>query len=290
MHSAIPWRRIFASTAVTAALRISSEIPLRADYQSTLQALNPVGYWKLDETTPVPNNLALNSGTAGSLGTGYYLSDGTPASIHPAPGALAGSTDTAAVFGGSPQYVVVPNNAAFNLQGSFTAEAWIQPATDPAGLTSPLSYSQAGNPRNGWFLYQNNVAGHGWDLRMFKNSGLDRALDISGGDVPVPGSWYRIVITYDAAANLTKLYVNGAQVASGTPVGYVPNIDGNFTIGARSDGAFNYVGAVDEVAWYDHTLTAAAITSHYQNGTSASPAVAYDTLVKQETPLLLPAG
>ncbi len=286
MHSAIPWRRTLTSTALTAALWVSSETPLRADYQSSLQALNPVGYWKLDETNSVPNNLALNSGSAGSLGTGYYLSDGTPGLIHPTPGALAGSSDTAATFGGNPQYVVVPNNPAFNVQGSFTAEAWIQPSADPTGLTSPLSYSQAGDPRNGWFLYQNNVASQGWELRMFKNSHLDRSLDISGGDVPVTGTWYHVVVTYDAAANLTKLYVNGAMVASGQPAGYVPNINGNFTIGARSDGAFNYVGSVDEVAWYDHALTATAITSHYQNGTSASPAIAYDTLVKQETPLL----
>ena len=286
MHTAIPWRRILASSVLTAALWVSSETSLRADYQSSLQALNPVGYWKLDETNAVPNNVAINSGSAGSAGTGYYLSDGTPGVIHPVPGALVGSTDTAAAFGGSPQYMVVPNKAAYNLQGSFTAEAWIQPSVDPTGLTSPISYSQAGDPRTGWFLYQNNVDGKGWNLRMFKNSHLDRSLDISGGALPVTGTWYHLVITYDVAANLTKLYVNGTMVASGQPDGYVPNIDGNFTVGARSDGAFNYVGSVDEVAWYDHPLTATAITAHYQNGTSASPAVAYDTLVKQETPLL----
>ncbi|HTH49319.1 MAG TPA: LamG-like jellyroll fold domain-containing protein, partial [Candidatus Limnocylindria bacterium] len=161
-----------------------------------------------------------------------------------------------------------------------------QPAVDPAGLTTPLCYAQAGDPRNGWFLYQNNVAGAGWDFRMFKNSHLDRSLDISGGDVPVAGTWYFIAVTYDAAANVAQLYVNGAMVASGQPDGYVANGNGNFTIGARSDGAFQYNGSLDEVTFYDHAVPAATLLSHYQNGSSATPNITYDVLIKQESPLL----
>ncbi len=118
------------------------------------------------------------------------------APIHPAPGALVGSSDTAVAFTGT-QYVVVPNNAAYNVQGSFTIEGWISPAAEPAGLLCPLSYAQGGDPRNGWFLYQNNVAGAGWDFRMFKNSHLDRALDISGGEV----AEMTIQVNYVAAPN-----------------------------------------------------------------------------------------
>lgn len=285
MQTAIQVRRAFSCAALTAGLWISSEIPLHADYQSSLQALHPVGYWRLEETNVPPRNVAINSGTAGAIGTGGYQNDSVDAPVHPAPGALVGSANTAAAFTGT-QYVVVPNNAAFNAQGSFTIEGWITPAADPAGLTSPLSYAQAGDPRLGWFIYQQNVAGAGWDFRMFKNSHLDRSLDISGGEIPVVGTWYHVAVTYDSAANVAKLYVNGAMVASGQPDGYVPNGTGNFTIGARSDGAFQYNGSVDEVAFYDKAVPAATLLSHYQNGVSASPATAYDVLVKQATPLL----
>ena len=198
---------------------------------------------------------------------------------------MVGSSDTGATFTGG-EWVSVPNNPAYNLQGSFTIEGWISPSSAPVGLTCPLSFAQAGNPRSGWFLYQNNVDGQGWDFRMFNHSGLNRALDISGGALPQVGSWYFITITYDAGSNLATLYVNGGSVASGNPVGYVPNVDGSFSIGARSDDGFGYSGSVDEVALYDHPLTASVIASHYQNGTSSSPSLPYNTLVQQEAPVL----
>ncbi len=277
--------RVAKSFATAALLILPGASILRADYTSTLQSFKPLGYWRLEETVKVPADTAINSGTAGDLGTGFYLLDGTPASSHGAPGALTSGGNKAAAFAGG-QYVVVPSTPAINPSGSFTVEAWIQPAADPAGLTSPLSYAQAGDPRTGWFLYQNNVAGQGWDFRMFKNDHLSRALDISGGDVPVTGTWYHVSISYDTVANLASLYVNGVKVASGNPVGYVPNALGPFSIGARSDGAFGYTGSVDEVALYDKVLPDAVILSHYQNGTSSSPAQAYDALIKSQNPLL----
>ena len=286
MQTAIQVRRAFSCAALTAGLWISSETPIHADYQSSLQALHPVGYWRLEETNVPPRNVALNAGTVGSIGTGTYQGDSVDAPIHPAPGALVGSTDTAVAFTGT-QYVVVPNNPAYNAQGSFTIEGWITPSADPAGLTCPLSYAQGGDPRNGWFLYQNSAAGAGWDFRMFKNSHLDRALDISGGEVPVVGTWYFVAVTYDAAANVAKLYVNGAMVASGHPDGYVANGIGNFTIGARSDVAFQYKGSVDEVAFYNQAVPAETLLAHYQNGVSASPAVAYEA---GQSAAILPAG
>jgi Concanavalin A-like lectin/glucanases superfamily/Immunoglobulin domain/Immunoglobulin I-set domain len=277
------WRSMRRMTVPV--LLLSGLHSVQADFASTLKALNPVGYWRLEETTTVPNNVATNSGSAGDLGTGYYLKDGTPGVIHPAPGALVASPNSAAIFTGG-QYVTVPSKPSINPLGSFTVEAWIKPTSDPAGLTSPLSYAQAGDPRTGWFLYQNNGAGAGWDFRMFKNDHLSRALSITGGDVPTAGVWYLVAISFDAPANLVKVYVNGSVVASGSPVGYVPNQGGSLTIGARSDGSFGYDGSLDEVALYDHPLSAAVLTSHYQNGINSAPSQTYDSLVKAESPLL----
>ncbi|HTH48099.1 MAG TPA: hypothetical protein VMB21_11340, partial [Candidatus Limnocylindria bacterium] len=100
MQTAILVRRASSCAALIAGLWISSEIPLHADFQSSLRALNPVGYWRLEETNIPPSNVALNSGTAGSVGTGTYLNDSPDAPVHPAPGALVGSSDTAATFTG----------------------------------------------------------------------------------------------------------------------------------------------------------------------------------------------
>ncbi len=264
---------------------LSGVLSTQADFPTTLESLSPVGYWRLEESIAAPQNLAINSGSAGAIGNGTYLLEKNPGDIHPAAGALVGSSDSGATFTGG-EWVSVPNNPAYNLQGSFTIEGWISPSAAPGGLTCPLSFAQAGNPRSGWFLYQNNVDGQGWDFRMFNNNGLSRALDISGGALPQVGTWYLIAISYDAGANLATLYVNGAAVASGSPVGYVPNIDGSFSIGARSDDGFGYSGSIDEVALYDHPLTPAVLLSHYNNGTSSTPSTPYNTLVQQETPVL----
>lgn len=283
-----PSWRFLKRLAVPTLCVVPAVFMARADYPTSLKALQPVGYWRLDETATVPNNVAFNSGTLGDIGPGYYLKDGTVngAVIHPAPGALVAEPgNTAATFTGG-QYIIVPNKPEYNLQGSFTIEAWIQPSADPTGLICPLSYAQSGSPRSGWFLYQNNVENQGWNFRMFQHSGLNRALDISGGAVPVTGTWYHIAISYDAAANLTILYVNGSSVASAAPVGYVPNIDGLFSIGARSDDGFGYEGALDEVALYDHPVPAATLLAHYNNGISSSPSQPYATLVKAEKPIL----
>lgn len=267
---------------------LSGVLSTQADFPTSLETFSPVGYWRLEESVAAPQNLAINSGSAGAIGNGNYLNEASPGAVHPGAGALVGSSDSGATFtaGGTPPYVSVRNNPAYNLQGSFTVEGWIQPSVAPAGLTSPLSYAQAANPRSGWFLYQNNVDGNGWDFRMFKHDGLSRALDISGGEVPNVGTWYLVAISYDATANLATLYVNGVAVNSGHPVGYVPNIDGNFTIGARSDGAFPYAGSVDEVALYDHVVASGVLLSHYNNGVSATPTKPYNTLIQEEKPLL----
>src|ERR1039457_3309705 len=71
----------------------------RADYSSTVLGLNPVAYYRLNETTPVPADTATNLGTAGVNGTAFYINDPT----HQAPGALVGSVDTAVGFNGSSQ-------------------------------------------------------------------------------------------------------------------------------------------------------------------------------------------
>src|SRR5712691_3087676 len=51
-----------------------------ADYESTVLMFNPVGYWRLNETTPVPAaNIVKNCGSLGDLGNGYVVLDVTNA-------------------------------------------------------------------------------------------------------------------------------------------------------------------------------------------------------------------
>src|SRR5215471_12139246 len=95
----------------------------RADYFSTVMSLNPVAYWRLDETNQPPVDVATNSGSLATSAPAFYLGGAT----HPVSGALAGNTDTAAGFDGVTGEAAVPFSPALGLNPPFTIEAWAQP-------------------------------------------------------------------------------------------------------------------------------------------------------------------
>ena len=251
-----------------------------ADYPTKVLANNPLVYWRLNDKAQVPDaDIARNTGTLGAAINGYY----TGTAVHPAGGALVGSADSAASFDGTAGSIVsIPYNAAVNPSGAFTVEAWLNPATELAagGLTAALASGQFASPRSGWLIYQSDT---GWDFRMYNQNGTSTSLDITGGPAPVAGTWYHVVAVYDGTT--AKVYVNGAQAASGTPTGFVPSAGGPFYIGGRSDNNFWWAGSADEVAIYNKALSATAIAAHYQNGTSATPGTPYDQVILADAPI-----
>ncbi len=246
-----------------------------AAYVAAVQALNPAGYWRLNELTqPSGGGTATNLGSLGNSLDGAYA--GVPGWVG---GALVGSSDGAALLSGG--YVSVPFTSDLSLAGPFTVEAWVKPAT---ALTSgnfgcALACGEFASPRSGWLIYQSAT---GWDLRMYNQNGTTFSLSLETGGTPVPGVWYHLAAVYDG--NNAYMYVNGAGV-SGTPAGFVPNVDGPLTLGVRSDLAFAFGGSLDEVAVYGTALPAATILGHYQNGTNRSPATPYPQLVQASQPL-----
>lgn len=255
----------------------------RGDFSNTVMSFNPAAYWRLNETTqPPPPDVALNLGTLGTKGQGYYLGGAT----HPQPGALTGSTDTAALFDGTSGSVVVPFSPALGINAPFSAECWVSPASDPtvAGLTAVLSCGHFGDPRSGWLIYQNT---DGYNFRIYNQNGLAVSASVDAGGTPQVGSWYHVVGVFDGTT--AYLYVNGAlvgsQVVTASPA-FVPNTDGNLTIGTRSDNSFYFNGTVDEVAVYTNALSLADVQAHYQNGISASPSTPYNQLILTKNPLV----
>ena len=257
-------------------------LPAKADYASTVLGFDPVAYYRLNETVPVPlPDFATNSGTLGTAAQGFYVA---PSSPHPSGGALVGSSDTAAYFDGTGARMMVPYNLSFGQNAPFTVEAWVNPAVAPPpsgqqGLAAVLSYGHLADPRSGWLIYQ---SASGWNLRMYNQNGLNTSLNITGGPAPEAGTWYHLAAVYDGVA--AQVFVNGVSTASNTPSGYVPNTDGPFAVGTRSDVAFHFNGTVDEVAVYTNALTAAQLLAHYQNGTNQTPSQPYDQLVLAQHP------
>jgi hypothetical protein len=152
----LPLNKSFLLSASTILLALTAVLPARADYSNTVMSLGPVGYWRLNDTTPLPQDSAINLGSLGTVGDGLY-SGGATHGVG-VPGALAGSSDTAADFTAAAAKMQFPWNAAINPPGAFTVECWANSTAAASGNhTVVLSMVQGqnaanGNDRSGWCL------------------------------------------------------------------------------------------------------------------------------------------
>ncbi|HWI58704.1 MAG TPA: LamG-like jellyroll fold domain-containing protein [Bacillota bacterium] len=272
--------KTFPYSLAATLIALASTSAVQADYSNTVMSLNPIAYYPLNETAPVSADMAANLGTAGAVGTGLYINSPS----HQAPGALAGSSDTAVSFAGTTQRMSVPFDPAITPTGPFTAEAWANPATTTpgGGFGTVMSHCNFPGTRWGWAFYQVNA---GWELRMNNGVNSANAVDITGGGTPTVGKWYHLVAVYDGTN--ASLYVNGTRVGQAAANGIAPNNGGAFSVGGRYDkSAFPFAGALDEVALYTNALSATEISLHYQTGTNSAPSTGYNTLVQAQHPLL----
>ena len=241
-----------------------------ADYPSTVLGDHPAAYWRFSEAgvTPPVDNLATNLGSFAPSDYGSY--SGTLAAMKGQAGPFAGSIGTA--FDGNGENVMVPfDGNMVTITGEFSVEAWVNPAlaVPPSGqssLAAVLSFAEITSPRSGWLIYQ---ASGGWNLRMYNQNGSSTSLSVTGGGNPTPGTWIHLAATYDGTT--ARVYVNGVQVASGTPAGtptFVPNVDAPLRIGTRSDVAFNWQGSASEVAYYTNALDPAIVAAHFAAATT----------------------
>jgi hypothetical protein len=247
-----------------------------ADYPTTVSSFKPSGYWRLNETAPIPApDWATNRGTLGSSAYGYYQTG----VAHPVtPGALvAQPNDGAAAFSGNK--VAIPYKPGLNPSGPFTVECW---AFKTAGTGYPLgvmaSLSATVN-RQGWLVYDN---GSSWTFRMGSSAGY--VAQLTGGTA-TEGAWAQVAGVYDGTNAI--LYVNGVAVASVALSGpYEPNPDYETQIGTAANSAFtrNFAGSVDEVAFYTNALSADELLAHYQNGINPAPTTAYQDLILAQHP------
>ena len=129
-------------------------------------------------------------------------------------------------------------------QNSYTMSAWIKPS-DLNGdkfLFGQTSQGIHNGIRGGGFLHQ---AHWGADNNGATNLGT------------LDGEWVHAAWTYDGAADIGKIYLNGeldAEVSKNKPNG-----SGNLIIGGRNGGSENYRGMADDIAVWNQVLDARQI-------------------------------
>jgi hypothetical protein len=181
-----------------------------------------------------------------------------------APGAIVCDTDTAAAFDGT-AVVDISNLPDFAGQQAFTLEAWVKPTVlSPTNFAHILSeeYDDTSSLRQGYALFM-GYGGYGFGVERAVNGTLDKAIL---GLAPTTTSYTHVVGVYDGA--MMVLYTNGVAgptaVDARSIVGTNPPIPGY--LGAFTDTSRDFTGDLDEVALYDHALSAARVAAHYTKG------------------------
>ncbi|TDE56125.1 hypothetical protein E1295_11995 [Nonomuraea mesophila] len=226
-------------------------------YQGIVLDAEPVGYWRLGDARYEP---AANLGSEG--GTGIYsgVTVGRP-------GALEGSSDTAAGF--TKSTMELPSDMLDHLGNELSIEGWIQ--TTQNGVV--LSTGQFGYE----FGATEPVLYVGTDGRLRGQLGevSDRGYTPIASSAPVnDGRWHHVVLT--VAGEQQKLYLDGelAGTLTGTIVpdyrayAFVGSGDratgwSDIPGGQTASGAFAFKGTIDEFAVYDKPLAQATVQAHW---------------------------
>lgn len=171
--------------------------------------------------------------------------------------------------GNSSSYLAVPNSATINITGSFSIEAWINPAS--SGLKGVIAKGGTlGTSLEYAIRFDNNR------VRLITNGGT-KVISRASNTIPL-NQWTHIAGTYNSTANLFRIYINGVLDTSSIVAGAAPpsNTDSLF-IGIS--GAFTpFEGQIDEVRLWNRDLTPTEVNQYFRSTLSANTGI-YSGLV-----------
>ncbi|HEV8608216.1 MAG TPA: right-handed parallel beta-helix repeat-containing protein, partial [Tepidisphaeraceae bacterium] len=223
-------------------------------YQNFVLADNPSVYYRLGETSGTTAFDATANHRDGAYANGATLG---------APGAIRGSTDTAASFDGVNDHVQLPTG--FNsFPNGITMEAWVF----PTGNSNFQRLFDLGNGQatNNIIVARNNSSN---DLLVQVYNGSTVGPSVTASGVLLPNRWQHIAVTI-TAAGAVSIYWNGRLESTGN-VNPIPNTTRNSNYIGRSNWATDpyYRGSIDEAAIYDKVLTVDRIATHYLAATGS---------------------
>lgn len=223
-------------------------------YSTTILSNLPVAYWRLGE----------HSGTSAADASGNARAGAYSGVALGLPGAIAGDSDTSALFGASGASVAAP---VLPLMSNWTVEAWVYPTAAQTG-TPYIVCDRFSVSGINFGLVVNLSAGTCAASALYYNGSI-----INTGQTELSlNAWTHVAGTYDGS-NL-RLYVNGSlsQALASTTA---PASGGVATdIGIRKSPGDTFLGLIDEVAVYNSALSASRILAHYSAAFAPSGATA----------------
>ena len=229
--------------------------------------------------TPTPSpTLGLVAAYGFNEGSGTVVSDasgnGNNGTISGATWTTSGKYGKALTFNGTSALVTINNAASLQLKTGMTLEAWVYPTTVSSAWRDVI-YKANDN----YFLEETSP-----------NSSRPAAGAILGGgyeEVYGPASltantWVHLAARYDGAT--TRLYVNGAQVASQAQTGAIATSTNPLQIGGDSLYGGYFAGRIDEVRIYNRALNIAEIQADMNTPVGSPPPTPTPTPDQCEVP------
>ncbi len=232
-------------------------------YPTAVLADSPVLYYRLGD--PSGSTVAVDS--SGNGHNGVYAGGVTLGE----PGALAGDPDTSAAFDGSTGIVDSGTNV---ISTSSTIEAWIRPtrAQGCFGTGCSLGEEVIAGTGGSFQLTFGRVPGTA-RVWLWPSDNTDWHFLDASTSVPL-NTWSYIATTWDDTTKILSIYINGTLNASLS----LPGVTSSFQSFNPLPFTFNlagfepapqqqYQGGLDEVAYYNHALSADRILAHYTAAT-----------------------
>ncbi|MFD0883228.1 LamG-like jellyroll fold domain-containing protein [Streptosporangium algeriense] len=270
-----------------------------SQYQGAVRDDEPVGYWRLGEPatgpTPTPSPICTiipqacqPQPTTEAESLGWGAGNATYSGVTLAqPGALGGSTNTAATFSGSSS-LALPDHLIPRLGGQLSVEMWFKTTT--SGIIASAADTVGALPGNGQpLLYVGTDGKLRGQFRITDSSGPIIS-PITSAAAVTDDAWHHVVLT--GSATTQTLYLDG--VAAGSLTGAIDHdwlryaTIGNgrisaawpsaITVPAGQSAPWGFTGGIDEIAVYDHPLSAAEVTRHLTTAQAAPHLLAKITL------------
>lgn len=222
----------------------------QANYESIVVADNPDMYWRFGATTDSVLDHSGNNYT----GAGSVIASPGFLSITSGP-LLIGSNQALAIKSLAGIVGPTPSGDLAAAMTAYTAECWVKftsVGADQIFFCRPASTK----------FYMGFITGQ-WECSV--NTGTQ--VKVRSTVPPVANKWYHVVFVYTGST--ATLYINSVPVASAAVTGTVAADTTPLQVGYyRTTGTtYGFSGVLDEVAFYNTSLSPSQIQDHYSSAT-----------------------
>jgi serine protease AprX len=211
----------------------------KRDRDEVVAADAPLGFWRLSET----------GGSVAADASGHGLNGAYSGSLTYGVGGVTGDSNTGVDLDGT-GVVDVSGLPPAAFADGFSLEAWVD-TSGPQTSRGIVTRWQSGE--GGIMLWIDEAGNYGL---VAGQEGAQLRTEVAPS-----GLWDHLVATWDSET--LRLYRNGALIGSGPFTGAPGRPAVNLTLGNYPGAAARLNADLDEVAVYDHPLSAAAVQGHY---------------------------